>query len=61
MQMLADLMPNEERAKMFVITASKSTGAQAGPLMSEHQVRELSETKHNACQLYAALLGTFCK
>lgn len=41
MQMLADLRPNEERAKMFVLTVPKSTGVQAGPVMSEHQVREL--------------------
>ena len=41
MQMLADLRPNEERAKMFVLTVPKSTGVQAGPLMSEHQVRKL--------------------
>ena len=41
MQMLADLRPNEERAKMFVLTVPKTTGVQAGPVMSEHQVREL--------------------
>ncbi len=52
MQMLADLRPNEERAKMFVLTVPKSTGVQAGPLMSEHQVRKLSETIASTCQLF---------
>ena len=36
--MLADIRPNEDRAKMFVVTTTKSTGVQAGPVMSEHEV-----------------------
>ena len=37
---------------MFVLTVTKSTGVQAGPLMSEHQVRKLSETIASTCQLF---------
>ena len=37
-QMLADIRPNEERAKAFVVSSHISMGVQAGPLMSEHEV-----------------------
>ncbi len=38
--MLADIRPNEERAKAFVTSSHISMGVQAGPLMSEHEVRQ---------------------
>ena len=49
--MLADIRPNEERAKAFVVSNHISMGVQAGPLMSEHEVgresREATENDHN--------------
>ena len=39
--MLADIRPNEERAKAFVVSSLISMGVQAGPLMSEHEVGTL--------------------
>lgn len=38
MQMVADIRPNEDRARAFVVSNPKSTGVQTGPLMSEHEV-----------------------
>ena len=47
--MLADIRPNEKRAKAFVISSHISMGVQAGPLMSEHEVGRTKQGCH--CKL----------
>ena len=61
--MLADIRPNEERAKAFVVSSLISMGVQAGPLMSEHEVgmpsvfTENSNHCHEDTVLVLRLLG----
>ena len=47
--MLADIRPNEERARAFVVSNPKSTGVQTGPLMSEHEVSTTIECWRSNC------------
>lgn len=50
-QMLADIRPNEEHAKIFVVRNTISASTQVGQQMSEHEVSAV------ACSMYCFACG----